>query len=149
MASFCVDYNEDTGETFTVRLSEWKVTRLSKKARYDFLLGGVDSHYFGHRLLIWCRWEYLSDDETAMLHRMMTSIRRGKMVRVRIFGTRDDDRFGFPLYDAEENLLPEGERGTPVDLQEDDVVESAGERFESSEMEFTLITKPAQGPGNA
>ncbi len=147
MPYFRVDYNEQTGETFTVRLAEWQVSRRSRRARYPYLTGGTDSKYFGHELLISCIWEYLSAEEAARIKRMIASIRSGSQVRVRIFGTDDDEILGFPFSDGSGGTLPASQRGWPVDLEDDETSESTGNIIDLFPLEINLITKVNVGAG--
>lgn len=147
MPFFRVDYNAQTGEDFTLRLSEWQVSRRSRRARYAYLVGGSDSAYFGTELVIRCLWEYLPPEDAAKINRMCASIRSGYEVRVRIYGTDDDETMGFPFRDGAGNLLPEAQRGFPVDLEEDEIEESTGVIVDQFPIEFTLVTKVNTGAG--
>lgn len=147
MPNFRVDYNALTGEDFTLRLSEWQVSRRSRRARYSYLKGGTDSAYFGHEMVIRVAWEYLPPEDAAKIHRMCAAIRSGYEVRVRIFGTDDDAVLGFPFLNSGGGLLPANQQGFPVDLEEEEMEESSGTILDQFPLELTLVTTINTGPG--
>lgn len=134
-------------QPFEILLSEWRIERQATRARYAFLLGGRDSLTLGTSLRIELRWPWLDVSEADKLHAVMAAIRAGVEVRVRVFGTGHDSRFGFPHLNNSNQPLPAAERGLPVDLDVDDVGESGGDVLPRQEVEVTFITKLRLGAG--
>lgn len=135
---------------FSIRLDRWEVSRVGTRAVYNYLLGGRDSKWLGFGLRMLLAWEALPPADADKLHRMVTAIHSGALVRVRLSNTGADTRHAFPLLDGSGTLLPPDQRGWPVEIETDEIPESTGEQnFADEALELTLITRPRLGPAYA
>lgn len=112
---------------FSIRLQEWAVRRRAVRARYNFVLGGTDSHYFGHRLVVELRWAWLDPADRSRLNDFLAAVRQGRATSLELTGTAPDYALG------------------AVDIDEDEFLESEGEYFPTGEVSCILVSKTPQG----
>lgn len=115
-------------ESFSLRLQEWVVRRRAVRARYNFVLGGTDSHYFGHLLVAELRWEYLPQADLDRLNAFLEAV-------------RTQQNAGLQLHGAAPQPYLFGE----VDLDEDEVTESEGLYMPMRPVSLVLISKTPRG----
>ncbi len=123
---------------YSIPITEYKIYRRNKRVRYEYLNGGVESHYRGFNLLLNLKWESLNQSEQVSLFEVINSIRRPD-AEVEILNITGDyiylgefwDDAPFPLY---------------VDLEDDEVIESMGKWMEKTNYEITFIIKKEMGP---
>lgn len=121
------------GSSKVLPLHRWRIIRKSVRSRLAFRKGGSSSSYRATRLFFECEWEHLPSTEYALLVAVVDGIRNGSAVKI-------TTTTGLSYFD---NTAITG--GKYIDIEDDDLVESAGEFFEFMPAKVTFVITTAMG----
>lgn len=115
----------------TLVLDQWRIRRRRKTRVFEYFNGGKDIKGDSANLLFHLKWRYLSTTDYADVVAVVNQIRSGTSVKITALTDFDY------LYDSK--IL---ERDVSVELENDEVLESAGEWLEGVPgYEIELITR--------
>jgi len=119
------------GSSKLIPLHKWRFVRQAVRTRHRYWNGGSGSSYRAARVRLECEWDHLPATEYALLVAVIDGIRSGAAVLM-------TTTTGLSFFD---NTAISG--GKAVDVEDDDVIESAGDLFEFMPARATfIITEP-------